>query len=326
MYHKITGPDKQNTDITDAMIWVLPKSGNIFTSIFFKIYNMLLNGEVPTDEELLYSGASKPQQFNKRFFIVNHAEFPGLKEMEVDEQKLQQWQDLSYSNYLPWVRNGPKRKEIVTKIIGEDPEFLKHFRVVFIFRNPLDQLLSHYKHFNRAPPDDRVDASTEVPSISLEEFIFNKNALSSYIKMFYTFHLAIKKFPDHILCIPYEELITNKPDTLYRIIKHLDLPFDEEVFIKAMELTSMENLKQIEDKLDVSLIGEHKNKTRHIRNGGIGVWQTKMTPEIVQRIEAELNKFDLSLTMFHLADELEPQFSFLAASNITNSKLKFRSC
>lgn len=323
MYHKIIGPDKQNTDITDAMIWVLPKSGNIFTSIFFKVYNMLLNGEEPTDEDLLHE-IPKPQQFNKQFFTVGHAEFPGLKEMEVDEQKLQQWQDLSYSNYLPWVRSGAKRKEIVSKVISEDPEFLKHCRIVFIFRNPLDQLLSHYKHFNSAPPDDRVDATTNVPNISLEDFIFNKDALSSYIKMFYTFHLAIKKFPDHILCIPYEELITNKHATLYRIIKHLDLPFNEDIFIRAIEITSMESLKQVEDKLDVSLIGECKNKTRHIRNGGIGVWQTKMTPELVQRIEGELNKFDLSLTMFHLATQLEPQFSFLTASNNTNSKPRFR--
>jgi hypothetical protein len=323
MYHKIIGPDKQNTDITDAIIWVLPKSGNIFTSIFFKVYNMLLNGEEPTDENLLY-GAPRPHQFNKQSFIVFHAEFPGIKEMEVDEQKLQQWNDLSYSNFLPWVRNSAKHAEIATKISNADPEFLKHCRIVFIFRNPLDQLLSQYKHFNKAPPDDRVDASAETPSISLEEFIFTKNALSGYIKMFYTFHLAIQKFPDHLLCIPYEKLITNKPAALYRIIKHLDLPFDEAAFIKAMELTSIENLKKIEDKLDVSLIGVRKNKTRHIRNGGIGVWQTKMTPEIVHHIEAEFNKFDLSLTMFHLADELEPQFSFLNDFNSNNPKPRHR--
>lgn len=323
MYHKIIGPDKQNTDITDAIIWVLPKSGNIFTSIFFKIYNMLLNGEEPKDEDLIY-GPPRFRQFNKQYFIVNHAEFPGLEAMEVDEEKLQQWKDLSYSNFLPWVSNGSKHKEIVTKINSLDPEFLKHCRVVFIFRNPLDQLLSHYKHFNSAPPDERVDASVETPSISLENFIFTENALSSYIKMFYTFHVAIQKFPDYILCIPYEKLITDKPAVLYRIIKHLDLPFDEAVFTKAMELTSMENLKQMEDKLDISLIGVRKNKTRHIRNGGIGIWQTKMTPEIIYSIENELNKFDLSLTMFYLADQLEPQFSFLTNFNSSNPKPRSR--
>lgn len=317
MYKDIIGPDKQNTDITHAMIWVLPKSSNIGTGAFFHVYNMLLEGIEPKDYELMHVPKSL-KEFNKEHFVVGHAEFPGLKKLEKDPKKLQLWNSLSYTQFLRWEPNGPIRETIVSKISEADVSFLEHCRVVFIFRNPLDQMLSYYKHYNHLPPDDQTIPNLK-PSNTLEDSIFN-HGISNYIKMFYTFHVARETYPDHILFIPYEKLMSDRRYSLLRIIKHLDLPFDEPAFNRALELTSMENLKRIENTFGRSLIRDPHKESRHIRNGGIGVWQSQMNRDMVQRIENEFNRLGLSLKMFHLTDVLEPEFNFLEYSELTTDK------
>ncbi len=54
-----------------------------------------------------------------------------------------------------------------------------------------------------------------------------------------------------------------------------------------------------------------QNFVSNVRNGGIGVWRDYMTPDLVMRIETELQKFGLSLSMFNVGDNLGPEYQFL---------------
>lgn len=183
MYQEILGPNEINTNITNAMIWVLPKSGNIFTGIFFRIYSMLLDGITPDDSDFMY-GVRTLNLFNKEHFVVGHAEFPGLNKLEKDRKKLDLWNSLYYTKFLRWEPSNQIRASIVSKITEADENFLEHFRVVFVFRNPLDQMLSYHKHFNHLPADEHVTNNSEIyynfETAVIKEYVHN------YLKMFYT--------------------------------------------------------------------------------------------------------------------------------------------
>jgi hypothetical protein len=124
------------------------------------------------------------------------------------------------------------------------------------------------------------------------------------------------KFPEMILFVPYEELITNKEEALSRIINHLRILYNEKDFFKAIKLTSIDNMRALEKRMGHALLSNQKVPSEsHIRNGGIGVWQSYLTPQTVLKIENQMNQFGLSLKMFYLAKKLEPQFNFLATDN-----------
>lgn len=318
MYDKIVGPDTVNTKITHAYIFTMPKSGSAFIGIFLNAYSDLINTKYPTSKDLEHKIPDK-HLFGKSDFSVEHSDCPGYLEAEQDPSMLALWKSLSYSH--PVLAGDPIKKKLLSvpmapaagkNLGGNDKKFLDKTKIVFIYRNPLDQMISFFKHNQRYLPDNHPQAPKSIPKASLEKFIFNMSALEDYIKIFYSFHVIRQKYPNMILFVPYEEIINNKPVALRRIINHLGIPYKEKAFLTAMDLTSIENMKALENKMGHTLLNsKQQTPERHIRNGGIGVWQTQMTPEMVQRIESFFNKFSLSLTMFHLANKLDSEFNFL---------------
>lgn len=300
MYQHISGPDHTNTGLLYAKISVLPKSSYMGMCLFLNTYATLLYN--PTAKIELRLRPTMSHVFNKKRFKVGHFQCPEFT-AEATEQELASWYALAYPRTLPWN---------MQKGSSEYDEYSEYSRLVFIYRNPLDQLISHYKYFKKRERDDQAGP---IDLGELENFIFKQNALSAYIKMFYSFHIMRQKHPEHILFVPYEELLKNRVESMLRIFRHLDLPYNQSAFNRALQLTSLANLKAEQ---------QQTSKFKHIRNGGIGVWQAHLTPQIVQKIEQEMQKFGLSLTMFHIADELDPKFAFLQTSTSSRSTLTCR--
>ncbi len=328
MYNHIVGPDQVNEKISHAYIWVMPKSGTVFISIFMNVYSELLNTKYPTDKELQYS-YPKISLFGKTEFVVEHAECPGYIEAETDPHMLSLWKNLSY-NDPNWAGNVSRKKQLSLimapaankNLGGNDKKFLSRCKIVFIYRNFLDQMISWFKHQRGYMPDNHSSKpGSSISKAELERFIFDKGALVNCIKLFYSYHVVSKKYPDMILFVPYEEIITNKEVALRRIINHLGIQYNEKAFLKAIQLTSMENMKALENRLGHALLNNQKIPSpSHIRNGGIGVWQSQMTPEMVQKIEIFMKQFGLSLNIFYLTDNLDPKFDFLNSERILKPK------
>jgi len=328
MYDHIVGPNQVNKKISHAYIWVMPKSGTVFISIFMNVYSELLNTRYPSDKELQYS-YPKVSLFGKTEFVVEHAECPGYLEAEKDPQMLALWKSLSY-NDKHWAGNEARRKQLglvmapdANKNLGSsDKKILNRTKIVFIYRNFLDEMISLFKHQRGYLADNHPSQPTaNITQAELERFIFDKGALANCIKLFYSYYVVSKKYPDMILFVPYEEIINNKEAALHRIINHLGIPYNEKAFLKAIELTSMDSMKSLEHRMGHALIGNQQVPYQtHIRNGGIGMWQAHMTPEMVKKIEAKMNQFGLSLTMFFLANNLTPKFIFLKPDNLLTPK------
>lgn len=301
MYRNIIPAAESNSSVTHACVWVLPKSGTIHLRIFFHVYNKLLCDEPITDADLVLNEANK-KLFAKEYFVVEHAEFDGFQNLDVDPEKVHLWKKLQYGLNIPWEMEDERSKTLLFRLRTEPRTFLPQCKIVFIYRNPLDQMVSYYNHFRALPPNSltwRID----MQRLTIGDFIFKHDALDSYIRMFYTFHIAKKHYPDLIMFVPYEEMIAKRNATMKKILRHLQIPFNDKAFAAALSLTSIDNLRQVENRLHRDLINPNPD-VRHIRNGGVGVWKNYLSEDQVQAIEVRLNEFDLSLDMFNASPEI----------------------
>lgn len=313
MYKQNLMPEYPKVEIQTAAIWTIPKSGTTAIGHFFNQYGLRLSAE------------NKEKLFSKKMFPISHSECPGFNTKNNDPLMVKKWQALKYAKTIGWNLLHPTWMEIDKHIKLSDHAALHSCKIVFLFRNPLDQLISHYKHAKNYP-EDKYLGKIENAFADLEKFIFEQHALDAYLKMFYSYHVVRQRFPELFLFITYETFTQDRASTIRTIISHLGFPYEEEAFLDALEATSIQKLKKIEQFNNSSLLGVKRNDdlpATHIRNGGIGIWQDIMTPEMVRRIEAKFNEFGLSLNMFHLADDLRPEFEFLHKKN-NAAKLRCR--
>lgn len=297
MYKQAIEP-AQASRTSYATILILPKSGTISMRNFFNAYAGQMLGQPSLD---IYDWTIEQRAFNKISFRVLHLNCPEFQN-HVSAEDYARWDALEYSWGIQWdMQDAYSIQPALAKLSPEHS-------LVFLFRNPLDQLISNY-HFAK-PLHEAKD---------LEDFIFNKHGLSSYIKMFYPFHVVRPYHPNNFLFITYEELMHDRPATIRKMFKHLNIPYDAVAFNKALDATSIEAFLQQEE----IQLKEDPTLVPHLRDGSIGQWQTVMTPELVQRIEDRMQEFGLSLNMFHLADNpIDPRFTCISGDplNMANER------
>lgn len=294
MYKNILGPESTSADITMRCILAVPRSGSTFVHIFLHVYNALLNKQPITDQDLIYDGLDEVVVNGARI-ITDHAECPGFRAIAKPE-KLAQWDALCDSKPVSYFLGKPPSE--FTSDFVQNSAFLST-KMVFLFRNPLDQVLSLFKYCTSSKQSD-------FPKVDLDAFIHNEHMFNLYIKLFYPFHIVRQHHPDMLLCIPYEQLLTDKYNILRHMLAHLGIIFDQDAFARALELTSMESLQCVEQRLGRSLRGGEGDK--HIRSGKTGLWKDHMSLELVQYIEEHLNQFSLSLNMFIIDEKSDAKF------------------
>lgn len=290
----------------------MPKSGTEYLMIFFVLYKKLLIKQdiVLTD---YFPMCSFPVEFNNTRLLFNHDACPGFYNPEVQAELDPRWSKLEYGDLMPWTKWFNSTAEELHILRNASTLQLQDIRSVFVYRNPLDQLVSHFKHSNSFPADIDLSAADYEKFNDLPNFIFHERALDSYIKLYLTFEYMKNKH-QNLLFITYEELSTNPEITLKAIMQHLNIPYDESAFQDAVNLSSKTNMIALEKKLNHSLQAinnETLHIARHVRNGGIGVWQKFLTPEIVSKIADRLQEFGISLHTFTLAEHLEEKFAFV---------------
>lgn len=223
------------------------------------------------------------------------------------------WNELQYSGAVPWTKWFGATGEERDFFRNATPEILREVKTVFVYRNPLDQMVSHFKHTKSFPADVDLNDNERAQLNDLAKFMLQEGALDSYIKLYLTFHL-MQTQNDNLLFVAYEDLMRDPGHNIQRIMQHLDIPYDPSTFNDALNLSAKQNMRALETKLKHGLLAvnnETLHISRHVRNGDIGVWQQYLEPETVQQVEDRLQTFGLSLSMFDLADTLDPKFAFL---------------
>jgi len=151
-------------------------------------------------------------------------------------------------------------------------------KAVYIVRDPRSVVLSMAKFFQFS-----IDAA--VDTMGFKDFTIGDNInFSSQLVSSWTNHAASwtseNKFPVHI--VRYEDMIKDTEKELTEILEFLGEEVNTEIVKAAVKVTSMAQLKQVED-----TEGFQENRSqggKFFNEGGIR-WQDELGPKWIKRIE-----------------------------------------
>lgn len=298
----------------NLFISTIPRSGTHYIQqLFFALSKLAGEGE---EKYLALRKSSSPsiaknQTLGLNLFAVGHLLCPRIMK-SFSENKLAQWESLglfsaAYNSFVGVIQNDAKAREFVANNGGFDPEN-KNARFVLIYRNPLDQMVSYYKH-----AQNHVDPTLQGYTNSqgdyqkfddLSDFIFN-GALDAYIKYYLSYVWSLDRYGERIKMIAYERLRDSPFEVLSEILVYAESnPAPSQLswqIKKAIHYCQPEQLKALERAAGSTMANDQKQTERensHIRDGGTGSWRRFIDGKTVDRIEKRLNEFDLSLADF----------------------------
>ena len=115
---------------------------------------------------------------------------------------------------------------------------LDNSKVVIIFRNPYEQIISYYTNHIKSHSLDRLD-----------ETLFKKS-LSNYCNYlnFWSEFIKNKKVDEDYIIVKHEELTKNSEKILIKILKFYEYEIDEKLVTEAVSINTKENtLKYIKN-------------------------------------------------------------------------------
>jgi hypothetical protein len=163
-------------------------------------------------------------------------------------------------------------------------------KVILLIRHPLDVVVSHYMHnqFKNAGPDKFAGTLCDF----IEDPVFGLRKLLRFYELWRELRGEV---PD-LLLWRYEDARKDPLNSLYQIIRFLDLPMDSTAAEEAVRFSSFENMKQMESSgprmsykssgFVLFGAGDRSNPNAyHVRSGKVGGYQTMFSPEHLERYE-----------------------------------------
>jgi len=292
-----------------ALLATMPKSGTWYNHYFFYFYHSLLSGKSASEIEMPI-----PDSYTKKV-NCRMRETLGLSHLHVChttcpeyEGQLgeleEKWRALKF--YVSGYEYGSTLIDDESYLFS--PRYNENVRILYYFRNPLDQALSYFRH-TRKHKDLRhwsyIDENNQQCFIyDMRTFLFSVG-LDAYIKQYLTFKLVQKAYPDNVLMLPYEHLIAQPERIFEQVLNHfghnIDLQGDRALFQQALQMSSRDNLSKLENKMGKAMAGDQADPNeRHIRDGSAGKWREYISAEDICLVEERLNTFGLSLAEFVL--------------------------
>ncbi|MDX1402819.1 MAG: sulfotransferase domain-containing protein, partial [Kiloniellales bacterium] len=195
-------------------------------------------------------------------------------------------------------------------IKGNETVFSPHInpdvRIVYLFRNPLDQIVSFYRHIQhhgKGSTREFIDAKGNAIAFESLSHFLRAGALESYIKQYVTYRFLPRPAATRVLMFPYEDLVENPKRSFQRMMLHLETGPEpqgyREAFGKALNATTAESLKNLERSIGATLGRDQTRKNEsHLRGGEIGKWREFLEQGDLDYAEEMLSSFGLSLSDF----------------------------
>ncbi|KAA8515624.1 hypothetical protein F0562_018765 [Nyssa sinensis] len=269
---------------TDILLCSGPKSGTTWLkAILFAVMNRgrYASGESP----LLTSGPHDLIPFME-FDLYMHNESPDLEHLPPPR---------IFSTHLPYASLASSIEE-------------SNCKIVYICRNPLDQLISHW-HFVSKLRRANVDP---LPFEQVfEYFCSGKHNFGPFWDHVLGYWKASLENPNKVLFLKYEDLKEDITFHLKRLAEFLGCPFSMEEenqgFIDEIsKLCSFENLKN----LDINKTGRRLDmipNSMYFRKGEVGDWANYLTASMAERLEKLMEeKFSGSGLTFKLSCKPSP--------------------
>jgi len=235
-----------STDARVGLVASLPKSGTWSLHYFWATFDALLRGADIADP---FAAFWNFRSLGLDLLGIAHFYCPGF-EQHLNTDELRKWQALSPAIVgLDW-----GTAQIKAFGPGTDPMLNQNLRLLMIYRNPFDQMVSYHRNYRRdyLKPDYpftvRDAAGMRVPANTLREYAFNIG-LRSIIKFLLTFRAMRPVLGPRLLEVSYEAMLHDRAASLRRIVEFMSGPLTPEregAFERALALTSLSALSAIE--------------------------------------------------------------------------------
>lgn len=297
-------------DQKGALIGTMPKSGTYLVNYFFYfLHNFIIGAdtskiEVPLPDKFHLCGAHNifSPSIGLELFLAGHTTCPGF------ETKLgkygKPWEALRF-----WVDGYFYAKRFVDeRPTVFYPEVNPEVRIVHVYRNPLDQSVSAWRHsLNHTNEANRFYIAPDGSKTELKnpKDFLHLVGLDAYLKLFVTYKVVQENYPYNILMVSYEDLVTSNEATFVSILKFLGHdPFEHNTIgavREALLCSSPAYLQMIEKMTGNTLAKDQKGSGEsHIRDGSIGGWKAYFGEQDLIKVEEKLRIFDLSLSEFQI--------------------------
>jgi len=244
-----------------SIICTIPRSGTNLLYYFFKYLELFaLAPELlgKPDSEIFSKFKDKSDyELVGKSLIIGHGHCPGY-EKNVSNPWHQQWSKLPDSNN--WFN------ALSTHKFNDKANFDFHknheLKVVFVYRNPYDCLLSLYDHLQEHKNYNLVNKS-------LDDFAID--VFPNYIKSYISFREMKLKFKDNILLVSYEDLVEERKEYFSEICQFISIDIQDNfdsAFEQAYEYTDISKMKSLEKFMGQTLAGDQKQydpSKSHIR-------------------------------------------------------------
>ncbi|MFP6729110.1 MAG: sulfotransferase domain-containing protein [Alphaproteobacteria bacterium] len=285
---------------TVALIATMPRSGTWMSFYFLEFLDLYLSGRTTLNTRLdleVYHALRLGK-------VHIHTTCPGFVE-HCQGPVRSAWDALSF--YNPGYDYGYGRF-----IAGNEAVFspLKNpaIRIVYIYRNPLDQCVSFFRHTAKHRQDSTrtfIDGDgAEIKIADARDFL-RRVGMEAYIKQYLTFHVMNERCAGNLLMLPYERMVRDRDGSFRALLAFLGCALDsdeaEACFQKALNSSSASSLRNLEKSLGASLGRDQSDAGEsHIRGGKIGKWKQYYDEADVEFAEQALSAFGLSLDGFEI--------------------------
>lgn len=280
--------------MNDCLVATMPKSGTWYTKYFFHYYNDYINGansdgNLNDKEKGIVRFYSKNLSIDK--FLVAHTINPLRKEVL---NKNSRWKGLEfYVHGFDWASN------IIFKEEGfQDSLNSASLKIVYLYRNPLDQAVSFFRHIQKHKDESLTyyysDDGDKVVFKGAQDYFLHVG-MDAYIKQF----ISYSDYPGDALMISYEQLTTDPENSFRKIVEYFCGEVHELAFQHALSKSSISEMKSLEESLGRSLGNDQTDQhERHVRDGAIGKWKSHFSEEALKVIQARFAEYGIPLENF----------------------------
>ena len=261
--------------------FVASESNSLFHKVYFELRWMLnlnrggRNFKVFPDDRFLVSYPRSGNTWTR--FLIAHLLFPD--------------RDITFLNidYLvPDVLNLTRRElnrvprpRLIKSHEYFDPRYKK---VIYIVRDPRDVVVSHYFfHLKEGFFSD---------SYPMEKFV--QRWVAGDVDPFFaswgenvTSWIATRAHGPDFLLLRYEDMKANPAGELAKVGDFLKIPHDQAALEKAVQLSTADRMRKLEDQQQKDWIGTRKKRkdVRYVRGASVGGWQSTLSERDVATIE-----------------------------------------
>ncbi len=259
-----------------------PKSGNTWVRMFLNCYRSGYLVDINAPYQYVMSDID--QRIYQLLSSINIAELPQNHQFAIRPAALV---NMLYCYSHEGICLKTHFAKIATADVPVIPELITN-KAIYIIRDPRDIVISYAKHLGKTV-DFTIDKMNDPSAATTHE--------NGLVTILMSWSLHVKSWTElnrnvETTVVLYENLVKNPKQEFKRILKGLDLAYNERLFEFALNQTKFKNLQRLEQANKFKELGSQK---RFFDKGRAGYWKQELKDSQIDRIEKDhgdiLNKY-----------------------------------